>query len=70
MSMHVGYFEDHASARHAELLLEAKRERLAALASRPSRPLRSKVAFRLHALADWLDASPGWVVESANGEVA
>jgi hypothetical protein len=50
-----------------ERLREAERERLAALASRPGRPVRARVAGWLHALAWRIEGQPRQAVAGAEG---
>ena len=58
MSVNLGLLEVYLQYRAAELRAEAERERLANQVIRPGRPLRVRLAERLHAAAEWIEGSP------------
>jgi hypothetical protein len=53
---HLGTAEIYAAHIQREALRDAQQERLARLARQPRRPLRARLAERLHALATRIDA--------------
>ena len=53
---HLGTAEIYAAHIQREALRDADRERLARLVQQPGRPLRARLAERLHALAARIDA--------------
>ena len=58
MSVNLASLEVYLQYRTAELLAEAERDRLADQVLRPGRPLRVRLAERLHAAAEWIEGSP------------
>ena len=62
----LGTIDYQAKYHLAELLREAEQERLAYLATGPGRPLRSRIADVLVAIADWLEGSPRRTVARAS----
>jgi hypothetical protein len=53
----LGTIDDHVKYHRAELLREAEQERLAALATGPSRPLRGRIADALVVIAEWIEGT-------------
>jgi hypothetical protein len=49
--------DSHVKHHIAELRREAEQERLAMLATGPGRPLRSRIADGLVAIAEWIEGS-------------
>jgi hypothetical protein len=58
MSCNLGFIEQYAAIRHAELLDEVARDRLADQARGPARALRIRVAALLRTAAARLDGAP------------
>jgi hypothetical protein len=54
----VGTIDDQVKYHLAELLRQAEQERLAALATGPSRPVRGRIADGLVAIAEWIEGNP------------
>jgi hypothetical protein len=58
MLVNLGYLDDYVHSHVAELLREVENDRLVDLAMGPGRPIRIRIAERLHAVAEWIEGSP------------
>jgi hypothetical protein len=60
----LGFIDDYANERLAELQREAARARLVDLATGPRRPWRARIADRLYAIADRIDGRPRTIIRA------
>ena len=66
MYTNLGFVESYMHERVDELLRDAERERMIALASGPRRSVRGRVADVLFACAEWIDGAPRGTMASAS----
>ena len=58
MSMNLGFMDTYLQEHIAELQNEVERDRLAGQATPPGQPIRLRLAYRLHSLAEWVEGQP------------